>query len=468
MPPSSAVDRCVGPRGEHRPLVAATGGRLDESRVSAGDPQSAVRASQGNGEVMCDGREQDSGWIDLLVPAVGPRTAAEDFVATTWAPGMTHPALLAEFATRTRQLGLNSEFGSSLYAMSEHGLPCGGYIGVPSGAFRCEKFSGNGVRPYCLSDPAVVAQFTTWAKNTADKQQPYGMFAVGITDEAFLTSRHTRDEVCFCPHCQHRYRTWLESRYKTLGALNAQWGTSYAAWEDIRGARTEDVRGRSNFAPFVDFRTFMTDVWIDGCRAITAAYHQAAPQTPVGHTNTFGAEPFNGNDYWKLCTQVGFGWGQEYSEAIKAQGQKAIFDLWRSFVETPQSRKARGSGRAPGPDDLFFNYGWIGYDHREAAAHYEPWWLALHGSRGVSYYATNSMDPARGTSWCLVYPNLCLTGYSAAVAQALRDLRRVRQAVAGIPARGAEDRAALVVSLDAGLLVRVDRRQARAQRAAGQ
>ena len=240
---------------------------------------------------MCDGREQDSGWIDLLVPAVGPRTAAEDFVATTWAPGMTHPALLAEFAARTRQLGLNSEFGSSLYAMSEHGLPCGGYIGVPSGAFRCEKFSGNGVRPYCLSDPAVVAQFTTWAKDTADKQQPYGMFAVGITDEAFLTSRHTRDEVCFCPHCQHRYRTWLESRYKTLGALNAQWGTSYAAWEDIRGARTEDVRGRSNFAPFVDFRTFMTDVWIDGCRTITAAYHQAAPQTPVGHTNTFGQSP---------------------------------------------------------------------------------------------------------------------------------------------------------------------------------
>ena len=366
---------------------------------------------------VCDGREQDSAWVDVLVPAVGPRVASADFLATTWAPGMTHPVVLAEFGERTRQLGLNSEFGSNLYAMSERGLPCGGYIGAPSGAFRTEKPSVNGVRPHCPSNPKVVADYTTWAKETAAKQQAHGMFAVGITDEAFLTSRHQRDEVCFCEHCQRRYRIWLQVRYPTLAALNAQWGTSYASWDEVRGARTEDVRDKPNFAPFVDFRTFMADVWVDACKTVTAAYHEVAPQTPVGHTNTFGADPFNGNDYWKLCTQVGFGWGQEYSEAIKSQGQKAIFELWRSFVETPEARKSRGDA------GVFFNYGWIGYDHREAAAHYEPWWLALHGSRGVSYYATKSMKPATGTSWCLVYPNRCFTAYSTAVAEAMRDLR---------------------------------------------
>ena len=181
--------------------------------------------------------------IDLLVPAVGPRTAAEDFVATTWAPGMTHPALLAEFAARTRQLGLNSEFGSNLYAMSEHGLPCGGYIGVPSGGFRCEKFTGNGVRPYCLSDPAVVAQFTTWAKETADKQQLYGMFAVGITDEAFLTSRHQRDEVCFCPHCQAPLSHLARKPLRDIGGLERPMGNEYRTWEDVR--RATDRRPRA-------------------------------------------------------------------------------------------------------------------------------------------------------------------------------------------------------------------------------
>ncbi|NLF68383.1 MAG: hypothetical protein GX575_04930 [Candidatus Anammoximicrobium sp.] len=373
--------------------------------------------------LLCDGREQDSVWRDVLVPSVGPGQAAADFTATTWAPGMTHPPLLAEFSKRTQQLGLNSEFGTNLYAMSEHGLPCAAYIGVRSNAFRCEKHTGNGVRPDCLSDPQVVAHFTEAAREAAQRQQPHGIFAVGITDEAFLASRHKRDEVCFCDHCQRRFCKWLQARYETLTALNAQWGSSYASWDEVRGGRTEDVRGKANFAPFVDFRTFMTDVWIDGCKAITDAYHEVAPQTPVGHTNTFGADPFNGNDYWKLCTQVGFGWGQEYAEAIKSSGQKAIFDIWRSFVETPESRAARGAKSPAGPDDLFFNYGWIGYDHRVAAAQYEPWWLALHGSRGVSYYATNSMDVTRGTSWSLVYPSLQCTAYSNAVAEALRDLR---------------------------------------------
>jgi hypothetical protein len=373
--------------------------------------------------VLVDGREQDSQWADVLVPEVGPAVAAADFLATAWAPGMTHPALLAEFSRQTRQLGFNSEFASSLYAVSEHGVPSGGYMDPPEGIFRLEKPSAGGIRPKCLSNPAVVERYTSSARDAALRQRPLGMAAVGITDEAFLTSRHQRDEVCFCAYCQERYRRWLQQQYGSLAALNAEWGTSYRWWDEVRGARTEDVRGKANSAPFVDFRTFMTDVWIDACRTVTAAYHQIAPQMPIGHTNTFGAEPFNGNDYWKLCTQVGFGWGQEYSEAIKPQGQKAIFEIWRSFAETPQARRSRSPDGRTESAAPFFNYGWIGYDHCVPAAHYEPWWLALHGSRGLSWYAVNSMDVPRGTSWSLVYPDLRITPYGRAAAEGLRDLR---------------------------------------------
>lgn len=373
--------------------------------------------------VLVDGREQDSAWADVLVPEVGQARAAADFTATTWAPGMTHPVRLAQFWERIRALGFNAEFASNVYAISEHGVPCGGYMGPPGGVFRTEKPSPGGVRPKCLNNPAVVDDYSAKVRETASLQRPYGMFAVGITDEAFLTSRHQRDEVCFSPHCQARYRQWLARQYGSLAALNAEWGTSYGSWDEIRGARTEEIRGRENFAPFVDFRTFMTDVWVDACRTATAAYHQGAPGVPVGHTNTFGAEPFGGNDFWKLATETGFGWGQEYSEAIKADGQKAIFELWRSFVETPKARRSRSADGTAERAAPFFNYGWIGYQHSAAAAHYEPWWLALHGARGLSWYAVSSMDPARGVSWALVYPDLRLTDYSTAAAEGLRDLR---------------------------------------------
>lgn len=395
-----------------------------EQRVTIGLPVRAPLCVHHKAFVrlLVGGHEQDSGWVAVQVPKVGRHLVEEDFVVTSWAPGGSHYPILGFYADRVRELGLNAEFATDPYLVGEHGMLAAGYMSPPSGTFRLEKHSGTGIRPKCLSDPAVVEEYKAAARKAATEQRPYGVYAVGITDEAFLTSRHKRDEVCFSDFCQTRYREWLKNVYGTIEALNAEWGTVYTAWDEVRGARTEDVRGKENFAAFVDFRTFMTDVWVDACKTITDAYHEVAPEVPTGHTNTFGADPFNGNDYWKLCTQVGFGWGQEYSEAIKASGHKAIFDLWRSFVETPQSRAARAGGD-PEAARVFFNHGWIGYDHRVEAAHYEPWWLALHGSRGLSYYATNAMDPGRGISWALVYPTLSFTPFSLAVKESLADLR---------------------------------------------
>lgn len=360
--------------------------------------------------------EQDTRWVPVRVPELGQKLAGADYVATTWGPGAMCPLVMEYFGNRTRELDLNSEFAINGYLAGEHGALGAGYSGG-GGAFREEPHAGD-VRRKCLSDPAVVAEYTAQAKEAAAKQMIEGPYAVGITDEAFLSYHNERQELCFSPFCQERFRKWLQVRYPSLEALNAQWGTAYGKWDEVKGVKTEEARTRENFSQFVDFRTFMTDVWVDACRNITDAYHEVAPRIPMGHTNTFGVNPFNGNDYWKLATQTGFGWGQEYSEAIKDGGNKAIFDLWRSFVETSEARQSRLPQRDP-----FFNYGWIGYDRTERAAHYEPWWLALHGSRGVSYYATVSLDAPRGVSWSLVHPTLSLTEYSKAVQETLPDLR---------------------------------------------
>jgi hypothetical protein len=368
--------------------------------------------------VIVASREQDSRWVPVSVPAMGPRMAADDFLVMPWSPSATHPAIFAQYAARLRELGINGAFAAEPYLLDEQGMPGADYIGA-DGAFYTASKSPDGVRPKCPSDPQVIQAYTAMARQRATEQLPHGLFGVGITDEACLTSRQQRDEVCFCRCCQDRYRGWLQKQYGSLATLNAHWETSYKDWDEIQGARTEEVRGRENFAPFVDFRTFMTDVWVDACKSITAAYHEVAPHTPVGHTNTFGAEPFNGNDYWKLATRTGFGWGQEYSEAIKPQAQKAIFEVWHSFVETPEARASRSCDRE---SSLFFDYGWIGYHHSVEAAHYEPWWLALHGARGTSWFAANIVDPV-GTSYALVFPDLSYTNYSMAVRDSLADLR---------------------------------------------
>jgi len=361
-------------------------------------------------------QEQDRLWQLLYRPEIARAKAASDFVAMPWGPGMCHPAIRQDYAKVTDGLGLNAEFAQIPSYVADSGMFGGGYI-RGMGMFREDKHLASGIRRKCLSDPKIQEDMEAKARERAPEQKRQGYVAVGITDEAFLSSRHQRTELCFGEHCQKAFQQWLRREYRDLGALNRSWGTEHRTWGTVKGTRTDEVRGKENYAPFVDFRTFMTDTWVESCARVTRAYHESAPEIPVGHTNTFGSNPFNGNDYWKLATRTGFGWGQEYSEAIKPTAHKAVFDIWRSFVETPEARRSRGT------DAPFFNYGWVGYAHRPAAAAYEPWWLALHGSRGVSYFATNAVDAERGVSWALVFPDLRPTPYGQAVAGSLRDLR---------------------------------------------
>ncbi len=357
-------------------------------------------------KLMDDAHEVDSAWRDVYFPRLNYEAPAERWHISAWGDGFTNAFITGQYSEMLAELGLDGKFGSWPYATVESGLapaahPRAGHVFWPG------KKSDDGARTPCLSDPATIEKYTTEAREGVDEYKPYGLFGINIQDEATLASRHDRFEVCFSEHCQARYREWLADLYGDIGALNAEWDTGYGSFAEVSGARTKDVRSTENFAPFVDFRTFMTDVWVDGMSRIVEAYHSGLPTARVGHTNTFGSCVTNGADYYKLCTQCGFGWAQEYSEAIKGSAQKAVFELWRSFC----------------PKD-FPNYGWIGYDHRPAAVTYEPWWLALHGSRGVTYFATNACSPERNKSWALVYPTQAFTQYSLDVKETLTDLRQ--------------------------------------------
>ncbi len=355
---------------------------------------------------LLDGEhEVDSAWTDVYFPRRNYDVPAERWHISTWGDGFTNAIITGQYSKMLTELGFDGKFCSWSYATVETGLAPGAHPGAGH-VFWPGKKSDDGARNPCLSDPATIEKYTTEAREDVEEYEPYGLLGINIQDEATLANRHERYEVCFSEHCQGRYRLWLTDMYGDIATLNAEWDTDYAGFDEVTGARTEDVRGTGNFAPFIDFRAFMTDVWIDGMSNIVEAYKSGLPTARVGHTNTFGSCVTNGADYYKLVTECGFEWAQEYSEAIKGTAQKAVFELWRSFC----------------PKD-FPNYGWIGYDHRPAAVKYEPWWLALHNSRGVTYFATNASSAEQGKSWALIYPTQAFTEYSYQVQETIRDLR---------------------------------------------
>ena len=63
-----------------------------------------------------------------------------------------------------------------------------------------------------------------------------------------------RTLVCYCPHCQRGFETWLQARYGSLERLNDVWGRCYGAWDEV-----EMPRVTGSITDFVDWREFHLD-----------------------------------------------------------------------------------------------------------------------------------------------------------------------------------------------------------------
>ncbi len=62
---------------------------------------------------------------------------------------------------------------------------------------------------------------------------------------------------CYCEHTLAAFRTWLHARYGTLRDLNATWQSAYGDWAEVEPPRVATFN-----PPFVDWRTFMDDVYL--------------------------------------------------------------------------------------------------------------------------------------------------------------------------------------------------------------
>jgi len=74
-------------------------------------------------------------------------------------------------------------------------------------------------------------------------------------------------------------RAWLRQQYASLAALNAEWGTHFAHWEDVRPETTREAMAHSdgNFAAWGDFKAWMDVAFARALRSGTGAVHAADP-----------------------------------------------------------------------------------------------------------------------------------------------------------------------------------------------
>jgi hypothetical protein len=189
------------------------------------------------------------------------------------------------------------------------------------------------VRDYCLDDP----QWRGWARKEMQmlvrKNQPYQPLAYDIRDELSTTISANPFDYDFNPLALAKFRDWLKMQYSNLNALNAEWETKFASWEEVKPFTTDQIKNRMasgealpggqpdwqavqrirfdpatarrsptrwNFSPWMDFRTYM-DVSLSAALAdIRDAAHEIDARTPVGIEGTQMPSAFGGYDLWRL------------------------------------------------------------------------------------------------------------------------------------------------------------------------
>ncbi len=205
-------------------------------------------------------------------------------------------------------------------------------------------------RHRCLSNPKEQKFTTDILTAAALRHRPYEPLHYGIGDEIGIGNMCGPYDLCGSAWCKHRFRWWLQGRYRELDALNAQWGTRYRSWGDVEMFSTWQALERTesgNFSPWADRVEFMDDVLLEGVALGVRTVRALDPQARCSITGVQQPSCW-GYDLWKLTrvvdvtTPYDIGEGPDVIMSFHNDGADGKVvdpgfgsdneDLWRAFV----------------------------------------------------------------------------------------------------------------------------------------
>jgi|GEM_PF-3265522 len=126
-------------------------------------------------------------------------------------------------------------------------IPNGGFGVGWSGGVEAAKDSHITEMP--LNSPKRFEAVSAQAKRDAEFFTPYGPFFWDYASETVYS--HDQD-VDWHPEALARFRRLLkENLYDSLDALNREWGTHYASWDDVMPSEFSEAQKTGNYAPWV-------------------------------------------------------------------------------------------------------------------------------------------------------------------------------------------------------------------------
>ena len=179
---------------------------------------------------------------------------------------------------------------------------------------------------------------------------------------------NSHQDLCMCPSCEARFRTWLEKKYGRIETLNEKWGTAfwsqgYQRFEQIHAPRPTATG--ENPSAMLDWKRFHSDLILEFHDFQAQILRAAAPEKFITHNMMGFSETVN---YYGLGKQLDFAAHDQYPSGhflpeqskLRANSCAAELDFIRgvkgeSFWIMEQQSSITGweiMGRAPRPGQL--------------------------------------------------------------------------------------------------------------------
>jgi hypothetical protein len=222
---------------------------------------------------------------------------------------------------------------------------------------RTTRQQGDLIRDPCLTDPKYRQQVREELTKKAVAGLDFSTSDFTLGDESMFVSGNW--DLCFSDTCNEDFRRWARDAYGSLDKLNAEWGSSFPTWAEVKPRTLEDCKRDGNFVPWVDHRLHMDSVWAGMQGYGRDVIRETVPQARVGYEGsdtTVGS--YYAADYWKLAQAM---------DLNNIYYRDFLTLAWRDF----------------GPPAMLLGAGWFGgyaSNRNEPFMRWFPWRALLKGS----------------------------------------------------------------------------------------
>jgi len=251
----------------------------------------------------------------------------------------------------------------------------------------------------CMSNPDTLKAVDRWFGVQSDIYGPYGPLAWTHGDKSYYGRN---PDVCWSETCLAAFREYLRGVYPDLSALNREWNTKYADWDEAKPITYEEAKKSGEYAPWLEHRLSAQRVWARLYARTGEALSKNDPDARPGFDGPQGlALPNGGINWWVLKDHVGI--LQDY--VYNSQSM----EIFRSFA-TPRHLCGMWYGT--------YGLTWQIGPNTVPYHHFLPWYSLFHGLNSTWHWTMGSPGPLSGYA-----PDLTNLPFFAASRQSLKEIR---------------------------------------------